>query len=49
MRTLASGMSAASDLARIRWAKTPPADRSAQMRAIAKHPRPKRRKKQAEK
>jgi acyl-CoA reductase-like NAD-dependent aldehyde dehydrogenase len=42
-------MSAASDLARIRWAKTTPSDRSAQMRAIAKHPRPNRRKKQVEK
>ena len=42
-------MSAASDLARLRWAKTSPADRSAQMRAIAKRPRPNRRKKQVEK
>jgi hypothetical protein len=42
-------MSAASDLARLRWAKTTPADRSAQMRAVARHPRPNRRKKQGKK
>jgi hypothetical protein len=42
-------MTAAADLARMRWARTSPADRSAQMRAVAKHPRPNRRKKQGKK
>jgi predicted Fe-S protein YdhL (DUF1289 family) len=42
-------MSAASDLARMRWAKFTPAQRSAMMSAVAKHQRPNRRKKQGEK
>jgi hypothetical protein len=42
-------MSAAADLARIRWAKISPADRSDQMRDLAKRPRPNRRKKQGKK
>jgi hypothetical protein len=32
----------ASDLARLRWAKTTTEERSATMRAVAKHPRPSR-------